>query len=69
MIPSTPPSREHPTLPEEGGDVFNSQAIWLLIVLLALTAIVTVVSFGVIYYGDDVAVPSWSERSVPRPAR
>jgi hypothetical protein len=68
MIPSTRPSREHPTL-RESGDVFNSQAIWLLIVLLALTAIVTVVSFGVIYYGDDVAVPSWSERSVPRPAR
>lgn len=61
MIPSTRPDRK------EHGDVFNSQAIWLLIVLLALTAIVTLVSFGIIYYGDDVAVPSWDERSVPAP--
>ena len=68
MIPSTRPSHDHSTLREERGDLFNSQAIWLLIVLLAITAILTVVSFGFIYYGDDVAVPSWNERSVPRPA-
>ena len=65
MIPATHRSAERPTLYEENGDLFNSQAVWLVIVVLALVAVVTLVGFALIYYGDDVATQPWDERAVP----
>ena len=62
MIPAIRPSADHR---EENGDLFNSQAVWLVIVVLALLTIATLVGFALIYYGDDVAQPLWDEHSVP----
>ena len=57
----------HSTATVEKGDLFNSPLVWLVIVLMTLLTIATVIGFGFIYYGDDVQVPAWDERSVPRP--
>jgi hypothetical protein len=58
----------HDPIREENGDLFDSAAVWLVIVLLVLATLGTVAGLGVIYYGDSVVAPSWDERSVP-PAR
>jgi hypothetical protein len=42
--------------------------VWLVIVLLAVFTLATLAVFAVIYYGDDLHTPSWSEHSVPPPA-
>lgn len=57
-----------PTTTRGAGDLFDSAAVWLVIVLLAVFTVATLAVFAVIYYGDDVHTPSWSERSVPPPA-
>jgi len=49
----------------ETGDLFDSAAVWLVIVLLVLTLIASIAGLMLIYYGDSVAVPAWDERSVP----
>jgi hypothetical protein len=53
---------------QENGDLFDSAAVWLVIVLLVLATLSTVAGLAVIYYGDSVVAPAWDERSVP-PAR
>lgn len=60
-------SAPHTRFPGETGDLFNSQFIWLVLILLVLLTIGTVVAIGAIYYGDEIAVPSWNERSMPLP--
>jgi len=49
----------------ETGDLFDSVAVWVVIVLLVLTMIGSIAGLMLIYYGDSVAAPAWDERSVP----
>lgn len=60
-------SAEHSGSSSDTGDPFNSPLVWLCIVLLVLLTIGTAVGIGLIYYGDDVHAPGWSEHSVPPP--
>ena len=66
MSPAPISSTEHTRRPETG-DLFNSPLVWGALALVILLTLATVAAIGVIYYGDDVHTPAWSERSVPRP--
>jgi len=67
MAQVIPSSATQPTLRGENGDLFNSQLVWLVIVLLALFTLATAAGIAAIYYGDDVAKPAWGSHSVPPP--
>ena len=57
----------HTAAGQENGDLFDSLAVWLVIVLMVITLIGTVAGLALIYYGDSVAMPPWDQRSVPAP--
>ena len=48
-------------------DVFHDWGMRLVLTLLAILMLASIIGGGVIYYGDSVAVPAWSQPSVPAP--
>jgi hypothetical protein len=67
MASSAYPIAGHDAVREESGDLFDSAAVWLVIVLMVLATLGTAAGLAVIYFGDSVAAPAWDERSVPAP--
>ena len=51
----------------DNGDPFTDPGMWVVLITLALLAILSFGAVAAVYYGDEVAVPSWNEHSVPPP--
>jgi hypothetical protein len=45
------------------GDPFHDVLMGVVALLMALFLLGSVIGFAVIYYGDDVARPSWNNRT------
>lgn len=45
------------------GDPFHDSLMGVVALLMALMLLVTAIGFGIIYYGVDVAKPSWNQRA------
>ena len=67
MAQVTSSSATQPSLRGEDGDLFNSQLVWFVIVLMVLFTLATVAGIAAIYYGDDIVKPAWGSHSVPPP--
>ena len=52
---------------DNSGDPFSDPLMRIVMIALLLLVIVGVFATAAIYYGDDVAVPSWNEHAVPAP--
>jgi hypothetical protein len=57
--------RAHKLLPF--GDPFEDVGMGVVALLLVLLLLGSAIGFAAIYYGDDVAKPSWNERTAPLP--
>jgi hypothetical protein len=49
------------------GDPMEDPVIRVVLLALIVTALVCGIGLCVLYWGDEVARPAWSERSVPPP--
>jgi hypothetical protein len=54
--------------PSPSGDPMEDPVIRIVVLALVLTVAICGLGLCVLYWGDEVARPAWSERSVP-PAR
>ena len=52
---------------QERGDPFTDPGMWLILLALALLVLLVVGEIVAVYYGDEVARPSWNEHSMPQP--
>ena len=57
------------TSTQERGDPFTDPGMWLVLLALALLVILAVGEVVAVYYGAEVARPSWNEHSMPQPRR
>jgi hypothetical protein len=51
-------------MPNEG-DPFTDPGMWVVLITVVLLAIFSLSAVAAVYYGDEVAVPSWNEHAVP----
>jgi len=49
------------------GDPFDNPGVWVVVVLIVVVTLATAAGLGAVYYGDEVAQPSWNTHSVPAP--
>jgi hypothetical protein len=52
---------------EPFGDPFDDVMMGVVALMLALLLLVSAIGFAVVYYGDEVAKPSWNARTEPLP--